>query len=355
MKQWIKYFLAVLLYYSGLLSVLIRRRLASRRTPVILTYHCFLPKDDPRRQRLQPGMCVSPQIFDRQLTFLKRRFRISPLVELIDRLKAGGPTEPDAFAITIDDGWRDNYLFALPVLKKYRVPATIFLTTDFIGTGKVYWFMVVHWLLAEGKFTPEKIRSMFDDMRRTGTIPSDIREIDQSRLIADSGNADRFIETLKPFRLSSIQTVIGAMIKESGLSMDYWIEQKYMLSWEEVREMAASGISFGSHGCSHQIMTLLSGDDVKYEAVRSKEIIEQQLKQPVRLLAYPNGNQNETVREAVKQAGYVAAVTTHGGQAGSRGVDLFALPRIGVHDGVAVNPAGQFSTALFALHLARNL
>ena len=84
-------------------------------------------------------MYVSPETFDLHLRELKQRFELVHLDEWLQRAKAGSTLPRLGCAITFDDGWRDNYEFALPVLVKHGAPATIFLVSSYIGTTYLFW------------------------------------------------------------------------------------------------------------------------------------------------------------------------------------------------------------------------
>jgi len=98
----------------------------------ILVYHKVSPDTHPF---FEP---THPVVFEQQMQFLKQCYQIMPLTELVERAKRGDV--PDrAVAITFDDGYRDNYEFAFPILKKYGLPATVFVATGAIGTGEILW------------------------------------------------------------------------------------------------------------------------------------------------------------------------------------------------------------------------
>jgi len=101
---------------------------------VVLMYHRVLPKDSPARRTEQPGMYVSPETLDLHLGELKRHFELVHLDDWLRRAEARSTLPRLACAITFDDGWRDNYDFALPVLARHGAPATIFLVSSYIGT-----------------------------------------------------------------------------------------------------------------------------------------------------------------------------------------------------------------------------
>jgi peptidoglycan/xylan/chitin deacetylase (PgdA/CDA1 family) len=80
-----------------------------------------------------------------------------------------------------------------------------------------------------------------------------------------------------------------------------------LLSWDEILEMSQNGIDFGSHTCSHPILTGLSQNEIQSELGKSKEIIEQKLDQPVRFFCHPYGIANLTTRDTAKKCGYLGA------------------------------------------------
>src|SRR5438132_9371928 len=98
----------------------------------ILAYHKVSPDPHPF---FEP---VHPALFEQQMQFLSRCYRVMPLLEIVKRNVCGDV--PDrAVAITFDDGYRDNYEYAFPILKKFGLPATIFVATGAIDTGEPLW------------------------------------------------------------------------------------------------------------------------------------------------------------------------------------------------------------------------
>ena len=98
----------------------------------ILGYHKVSPDEHPFFEPLPPD------IFEKQMQFLKSCYRVMSLQELVDR-SARGEVPERAVAITFDDGYRDNFELAFPILQKYQIPATIFLTTAFIDRQDILW------------------------------------------------------------------------------------------------------------------------------------------------------------------------------------------------------------------------
>jgi peptidoglycan/xylan/chitin deacetylase (PgdA/CDA1 family) len=113
-------------------------RTGTRRL-LVLMYHRVLPAEHPDRNSEQPGMYVSPATLAMHLEIVKQYFTLIHLDEWLERVSAGRAVPSLACAITFDDGWRDNYEYAFPVLRHAGAPATIYLVTDMVGEGYSFW------------------------------------------------------------------------------------------------------------------------------------------------------------------------------------------------------------------------
>ncbi|MEZ5591150.1 MAG: polysaccharide deacetylase family protein [Gammaproteobacteria bacterium] len=109
-----------------------RRRLRGKL--IVLTYHSFCTE-------WSRGLFHSLPVdrFERQILFLRSNFKLVSLQQGLDYLQQGNIDDQPWLAITIDDGFRDNYTHAWPIFQRYDVPVTIFLATDFIDTGRPPW------------------------------------------------------------------------------------------------------------------------------------------------------------------------------------------------------------------------
>jgi len=352
-KKIIKLSLSIVVYWSGLLSLFafLKRIFLPYGDLVILMYHSVLDFGEEERECLQPGLIVSQQIFDKQMSYLARNHNLLSLEQLIELLKNNKPIPKRTVVITFDDGWRDNYLYAYPILKKYRVPATIFLPTDFVGTHKIFWFLQVKLLLAGGNFPSEKLAGILEKVKEENKTSLSAGSLNSLDIDSIGGDADNFIEKMKHLDFEVIQKVIDSMIAESGIPQDERTKKRWVLSWDEVMEMNQNNIDFGSHGQSHRILTALSTDEVRQELVESKNIIEEETGKKVHLFSYPNGDYNSELKKLVQEAGYRCAVTIKGCEEKEKEPDLFALRRIGVHEDVSTDLKGKFSEALFASNI----
>jgi peptidoglycan/xylan/chitin deacetylase (PgdA/CDA1 family) len=127
MKGWIKRLLGRTIFESHLDALLLRN------SAVIVTFHRVLDTEQPE------GLTVGVGLFEEYCRFFKRHFNVVSLANLVDKLEEGGHLNRE-LAITFDDGYRDNFEYAAPVLEKLGLPATFFIVTQWIGTDVVPWW-----------------------------------------------------------------------------------------------------------------------------------------------------------------------------------------------------------------------
>ena len=298
----------------------------------VLMYHRILPADDPRAACEEPGMMVTPATFAAQLAQLQQLFTVVSLQQWVNDWQQGKPLPAKACAITFDDGWRDNYEFAFPLLKEANCPATIFLVADHIGTDKQFW--------------PNRLASLL--MKH----PQSLQQ-----------QAWAWLRQLMPVLPAAIDTrdQMAAIINHCKSRTDQWLHQQLdhtekqlggttsvpaMLDWQQVNEMQASGlIEFGSHTLSHQRLTdAVDPATLKAEIADSREQLTTRLQQPVQTFCYPNGDLCPAALAEVK-ANYQCAVTTRTGINRVGDFDPLQLQRIGVHEDISHTPV-QFQARL---------
>jgi len=324
-RRWLKWPLAILLYYSGFL-LLFRsiRRLLRGPVVAILKYHRVFP----RSYRSIYELGVHEDVFEAQIRYISRTHRILCLSDfLANRYPDDGR---DAAIITFDDGYLDNYLQAYPILTKYRVPATIFVVSGLVGTdGNLWNDLLVNYLEAQHEASTVR----FDEVG--GAFP--ISTFEQKR--------QSFYEMKEKFKTLPTETRSGLLEP----LQDYKDSQDLILSWSHLREMLDSElIEIGGHTVSHELLTSVSIEDAEEEISQSKSQLERGLGRAVVAFAYPNGGYNQDILRKVKDSGYLGACTTCNGLS-SPDEDRFALSRKGTDSGVCLNVWGGFSRALFAV------
>jgi peptidoglycan/xylan/chitin deacetylase (PgdA/CDA1 family) len=283
---------------SGLVAL---ARLWHRRRAVVLTYHSVLHASDIFDDYLCRNV-VEASIFDLQMRWLSTRCRCLPLSELVDRLSSGGSLPPHTAAVTFDDGFRNNVQVALPILERHRVPATIFLTTSFIGQGtRMLWTERVGWMIRATPAT-EVVISLPDGQVRLDLSTSSNRE-EASRGL---------LRRLKGLAPSVREEIVSGLDERLPVPAAGPPAPRYaFLDWREAKACGPD-LEFGSHTVTHPILSRLSEGESVREIVASKAAIEDHLGRPCRLFAYPNGTRDDfSAREQaiLERAGYAGAVS----------------------------------------------
>jgi peptidoglycan/xylan/chitin deacetylase (PgdA/CDA1 family) len=322
-------------YYSGFPNIRHRGQVA------ILIYHRVVPDDMVQDQHIQAGMYVRTESFAAHVDYFTKRFSILSLDRLLELLGTDRLDDRTSYCvITFDDGWQDNYRYAFPILKSHGIPATIFLATDYIGTARWFWPDQLAFVLGEArrrKTNVEIRRAIKAAVESTPEIPRShlsTRQIVSDHV--DPCDTDCLIEWCKAFPPEAILRLVSHLAQTLNIGLP---ERRVLLNWEEVKEMAASGISFGPHSCSHRILTGLSPLEAKKEMTESWQALLQQGIKPLPVFCYPNGNCNAIIKGLARDNGYVAALGCDVGLEGRRPADLFSLKRISLHEDTTSSPS----------------
>ncbi len=226
-------------------------------------------------------------------------------------------------AITFDDGYRNTYHYAYPILKRLTLPATIFPITDFVETRRDPWWDRTRAMLAESQ------RSIVRIGVNGAERAFQIRTTAEKQAVLRTLTAE--LGSTPPERREQLLTALAAAL---GVADRQW------RSWEpltpdDLVEMTESGISIGSHGTSHDSFLHLAPDALSRELTDSKRLLEAWTHRPVSWLAYPYGHFSEDTIEALIRAGYRGAVTTIEGL--NDGIsNPYTLRRVGVDDNMTM-------------------
>ena len=233
--------------------------------PVLMYHHVNPHKGDM--------FTVTPEVFEGQMAYLaKAGYKALSLDELFAFIKGDLDLKQKAVVITFDDGWLDNFIYALPVLEKYKLRATMFIVTDWIEKSS----------------------------EKSNGIPAFIPTNEESKALVRKGQA-----------------------------------QKVVLTWELIGKMTASGlIDFFSHTKSHLNCNNSSEPDILEELQESRRVLEERLGRPCPYLCWPDGIYSDTAISIARKTGYKALFTIERG-AVKAGSDPFAIKRNLVEDNVS--------------------
>jgi len=224
---------------------------------------------------------VSGEDFQRQAQYLRKRFEVLPLREAVDRLQDGTIQRPSA-VITFDDGFQNNHDVAFPILRKARLPATIFPVTELIGSRRTLWFCRLHRALA----ATSKVTLEWGGSRLDLAGPSE-------KAAASSWLEDRLKQLPQPQLESETERLVDALGDEPERPVE--VDSPFrILDRDSIQRMTDSGlVDLGGHTRSHAIVSLLSPQDQEREITGSLSEIESLTGQPCEVFAYPNGRKED--------------------------------------------------------------
>jgi len=276
---------------------------------IILVYHRVTDLvSDPEM------LAVSPGNFRRHMEFLKQQYRIMRFEEEWSDLK-----EP-AVVITFDDGYADNVLEALPILEETEVPATFFVSTGRIGTGKEFWWHRLEGiLLREGEFPA---RFELHDPRYGQVWPADT--LQQRKVLYTELNA--LMQKVSPDNLEAWLDQLGNWAGPGyvGKNIHRSMDQ------EEIKILAASPwATIGAHTVTHSALAALAEEQQQNEIFTSKQDLENMTGMEIKTFSYPFGRKkdyNQTSIRLCREAGFIKAASNFPGQVHGW-TDPFQLPR----------------------------
>jgi peptidoglycan/xylan/chitin deacetylase (PgdA/CDA1 family) len=271
----------------------------------IFIFHRVLDHPDP----LLPN---EPDIkrFEALMNIVSKVFNVIPLTQAVEGIQSS-ELPPRAACITFDDGYIDNYTNALPILKKYGLPATIFIATDYLDGGMM-WNDVIFEAIRRfgGPFT----------LKSLGVNGENCSNDEEKLMLLQN-----IIPKIKYMEPGKRAETVGKIEETTGYQ-----RQPMMMGVDQIQELLDNGVTIGAHTKSHPILRNLTDQEAQNEIAESREILQKLIGSEVSLFAYPNGRPGEDYSdrdvEIVKKLGFRAAVSTRKAIATSRD-NLFELPR----------------------------
>ena len=298
-------------------------RFLNRRKITILTLHGVAGNHaDAGWAPLWPR--ITPHQLDTVLGQFAKHYEFVSLSEAVAMLSGASPMKNNAMAVTFDDGYRNNVIEAWPVLKKHSAPATFFVSTGYVETGRAFWIDRLDFAL---QASPDESRLIESD----GTT-FDLRGLSREKLI-DGYRRLRLslknsLDTDEEM-LAAFDTISDSLELASGSSIGEIIDDDPYVSvadWQEFAAAARDGVTIGSHTVDHYRLDAIPRDAVDAQLTESKAEIERKVGRECEFFCFPNGSFDDYVVQRTRDAGYAAAVTTVRGL-NKVGDDLFRLRR----------------------------
>jgi peptidoglycan/xylan/chitin deacetylase (PgdA/CDA1 family) len=284
-------------------------------------------------------MCTSPANFEKHLRIIQEHYHPLSLTQL-GRGIQNNNLPRNSVVITFDDGYADNLWNAAPLLEKYEIPATIFVTSGFIDQPiEMFSDILEHILLGLDKLPKTlqievkgKIIKWDLDNPNLRSVTWNIQSSwDPSARHRCYREIHQLMRSLEP---EERQNILSQLFLWSDCTDIYRTERRIMSS-EELRKISKSGlIEIGAHTISHPMLAKQSFPLQQQEIFGSKKQLEKILGNEINSFAYPYGGPDAIDLHTisyVKGAGYCRACDNVSGTINSKS-DPFALPRFLIRD-----------------------
>lgn len=331
---------ALALHHSGareLLSAVQRRAVGGRRI-LILSYHRVVADFAAEKKHSLYTLNIGQNTFRRHLEALQETHDIVSLEDALAVLQGSRTATRDVAVVTFDDGYRDVYTHAFPVMRDMRVPGIVYVPSAFVGTDR--------------KLGHDRLYAALQRMRKRRIGPMAVGVGGQGeRWLTDALDGFAAPELALERLISRYPTpgllkLADALEDRLGLAQEKCSEGQLPMTWEMLREMDAHGVITGAHTAEHTVLTNQRLDEARREIAQCKATLEKGVQKPVRHFAYCNGYYSAGVAQALRAEGFVSAATTED-MPNVPGGDLFALKRKVLWEASSLGIAG-YSDALIA-------
>ena len=279
---------------------------------MILMYHSVATSE--AAGWIDPSNHVAPCRFAQQLEFLARSRHVISLSALVEHLKRDTPLAPGTVVLTFDDGYLDNLTVAAPLLARWRLPATLFLTTAYIARGAPQWI--------------DSLYSAFRARTRHQLVLSGSSPVvwqlqsPRSRLEAYRALADRLL-VADAQRRAQLLAEVWEQLRPAAAP------PRLTLTWGDVRTLRRDYPlwDFGVHTAEHLDLSTHVGPAARADLDRSRAEVGQELGTPPQHFSYPYSRATAEARRLVVECGFRSAVLWDRPELVRHGADPHALPR----------------------------
>ncbi len=309
LKQKLLMLMYSLLYLSGASSLY--SKLFKTESAVILMYHSISSESD--RKWIDPDNDIPVDIFEEQMHYLMKNCKVVSMDHLCNSIRNNSPIEPKTVIITFDDGYRNNLENAAKILKKYKLPAIIYLATGYIIRGETQWI--------DELYTYFKYRTL--NYLELG----DIGKVNLSTC-NDSKEAYERLKYLLIERNIDDRRLLLNQVKEQLCPSS--LPPRLTLDWQELSKSLKEcpNISLGVHTKNHIDLTRLGQGAIDDQINQSMSDVLRNLRLEIKHFSYPYGRWNHVIRNRVEQAGLQSAVSTEPVPDITTNSNRFSLPRI---------------------------
>lgn len=280
----------------------------------IICYHRVIP--DNKFKLLEgphKNLSINESLFEEHISVLSKKETLVTMDQMHEHLL--GNSSSYVVALTFDDGYKDNLNYALPILEKYNVPATIYVTTSFPdGDTWTWWFEI------------------WDYIEKNNYIKLNFKNVEREWDTSTKKGKNKCYKFFDSFLISlkkEEQIILFESLTQTSMRKQ---NKDLFLNWGDLKILKKHPlITIGAHTHSHPNLSIMKDSEVLFEISYSKKLLENKLKQKIDHFAYPYGTLNEAANreyEFAKQLGFKTAVTTV--QTSYDNINMHAIPRYGI-------------------------
>jgi len=272
----------------------------------IVTYHRLGNPKVNAREMDETVVDATKESFEKQVELLMKRFTLLGVEDLRLHFLEKRPLPKNPAVITFDDGYRECHDLALPVLKRAGAKAIFFVSTDHITDRKAFWWDRTNYLVKRSTKTRVEIdyptHAVYDLTGDRAKVVTQMLDVIKESYALD---VERYLQTLS--------TALGVPWSADD---DRRMTDECLMTWDQVRAMRSAGMDIASHTRTHRVLQTLTPDHLREELGGSRRILEEQLDEPIRAIAYPvslSPGEHDAIFEAVRTAGYDLGFSTSQG------------------------------------------
>jgi peptidoglycan/xylan/chitin deacetylase (PgdA/CDA1 family) len=287
-------------------------------------FHRVIPETNTKRVHNHLSLEITPEHFEQTINFFqKEKYDFISLDQLYDGFKRGILPKKKFVVITFDDGYKDNLEVAYPILKKFDIPFTVYITTGIPNENAILWWYI--------------LEDMIRDMDTIKFNWNGQKYIYNTRTIIEKEVAFELIQTFvhKHFAIDTCLELFSTLFKDFQSDLTKYASILGM-NWAEIRKLNSDPlVTIGAHTVNHYPLSLIPFDYLISEIRDSKIELEKQLGKKIEHFAYPYGKiSHASTREfeCIKNLKFQTATTSNNGNLfKEHGERLDRLPRININ------------------------
>ena len=265
------------------------------------------------------GKHVRESVFLDQMKFIKKNCNILSIDDVVEISNEGKNYPHGSVVVSFDDGFRNNYTAAVPILDDLKIPAVFYIPSGMVGTNIMFWV--------------DQLENCINSTEKK-RVRIKLDEICEYEISTDEEKIDA-IENIKKFCKQNDKLrkeILAELIDQCQVTPDSSYSKNYeKITWEELHEMNNNRLfTIGGHSLYHDILSELELSVMRQDVLLSIKLLEYNLQTPIKHYSYPEGqpnHYNENVINALKDNGIICCPSAVNGINGYK-TDLFDLKRI---------------------------